>query len=352
MALTNEQYDAVMRIYSERQLKNRRITDERRETAFRKVPRLREIEEEIAGAGLRKARCLLTKGSGEPPADGSRAGQEDFDLEQTINGLREERRALLQMNGFPEDYLEPVYDCPYCHDTGYVGTRKCSCFKKLELSLLYKDSSLGQILGRENFDTFRLDFYSDSDKNPRSGKTSRQEAEEARRAAEEFCSHFPSGENLMIYGAVGVGKTFLTHCVAKALIDRSYSVIYMTAYELSEKLGQYKFSSGADGGTEGIETARELKQIYDNIFSCDLLIIDDLGAELVNSFVSSEFFLIVNERIKDGKSTIISTNLSLGNFQNIFSERTFSRIMGSYRLIHMSGKDIRIQKKLGGNENG
>ncbi|MEE8836869.1 MAG: ATP-binding protein [Eubacteriales bacterium] len=349
MALTNEQYDAVMRIYSERQLKNRRITEEHRAEAFRAVPRLREIDEEIADAGIRRARYLLTKGQGASPADGSADVQEDSDLEKIISRLREERKTLLLLNGFPENYLEPVYDCPYCHDTGYVGTDKCSCFKKLELSLLYKDSSLGQILGRENFDTFRLDFYSSSDPDPRSGKTARQEAEEALRAAREFCSRFPSNENLMIYGAVGVGKTFLTHCIAKSLIDRAFSVIYMTAYELTEKLGQYKFSPGSDGGT-GTD-GRELKQIHDNIFSCDLLIIDDLGAELVNSFVSSEFFLIVNERIKDRKSTIISTNLSLGNFQNIFSERTFSRIMGSYRLIHMSGRDIRIQKKLGGNEN-
>lgn len=330
MALTNEQYDMIMRIYSDRQLRDRHETDRRRDEAFRAIPRLQEIDDEIAEAGIRKARHLL----------GSQDA-EDVDLDALIRNLKEERSALLQMGGYPRDYLEPVYECPLCHDTGYIKGKKCSCFRKMETELLYKDSHLGDILDKENFSTFRLDLYDDVSASPKTGRTPKREAETALSACRSFTQNFPGGENLMIYGDVGVGKSFLTHCIARELLDRSFSVLYMTAYEISDLLGQYRFNQESS-----------LREAHDNIFTMDLLIIDDLGAELVNNFVSSQLFQIINERILSRRSTVISTNLSLAGFREAFSERTFSRMTGSYKLIHLSGKDLRIQKKLGGNGNG
>ena len=297
MALTNEQYDMIMQIYNDRQLRDRHEADRRRDEAFAAVPRLQEIDNEIAVAGIQKARHLL----GSPDAG-------DIDLDAMIRDLKEERQALLQIHGWPPDYLEPVYVCPKCHDTGYIGGKKCSCFRKLESELLYRDSHLGEAA----FDSCRA-----------------------------FTQHFPSGENLMLYGDVGVGKSFLTHCIARELLEKSFSVLYMASYEISDLLGQYRFQQ---------ETS--LREAHDNIFSMDLLIIDDLGAEIVNNFVSSQIFQIINERILSGRSTVISTNLSLAGFRESFSERTASRMMGSYKLIHLSGNDLRIQQKLGGNGNG
>ena len=142
-------------------------------------------------------------------------------------------------------------------------------------------------------------------------------------------------ENLFFYGDVGVGKTHLSHAIAKGVLDLGCSVLYLTAYDLFDLMSRYKFHSEED-----------LKETYETVYACDLLIIDDLGTEMLNNFVTSELFLIVNERILQKKSTIISTNLSIMKVREAFSERTFSRIMGSYRLIHISGEDIRIRKRL------
>ena len=145
---------------------------------------------------------------------------------------------------------------------------------------------------------------------------------------EEFC-------NLFFYGDTGVGKTFLSNCIAKELMDRSYSVIYLSSFELFDTLAKSKF--GKDDTAD---------QMNEHILDCDLLIIDDLGTELANSFTVSQLFLCLNERILRRKSTIISTNLSLESLVQIYSERTFSRITSNYTMLKLTGDDIRIKKKL------
>ena len=148
MPLSNSQYDAIMRIYSQKQLKNRRNLDRRKQEVYAKIPRLPEIDAEIASVSVRKALFLL----GDP--NGS-----DLDTDGAIRDLAEERRALLLSNGYPEDYLEPQYDCPLCHDTGYVGNRKCSCFRQMEIDLLYSASNLKDVLESDTFDNFSLKYY-------------------------------------------------------------------------------------------------------------------------------------------------------------------------------------------------
>ena len=135
MSLTNTQYDAILRVYQETQLRRKREQDQRIREAFSKIPRLAEIDAEVASLSIKKARVLLSQ---NPP--------EDFDLEAAIRDLAEERRVLLLSGGFPEDYLELRYDCPRCRDTGFIGNQKCSCFRKAEVSLLYTQSNLQEIL--------------------------------------------------------------------------------------------------------------------------------------------------------------------------------------------------------------
>ena len=221
---------------------------------------------------------------------------------------------------------------PICQDTGYVGSQKCSCFKKAEIELLYTQSNLKEILEKENFDHFSFDYYSDTMKNEATGLTERETARRAYDIARGFVRNFDSSfENLFLYGDTGVGKTFLSHCIAHDLLESAHCVMYFSAFDLFELLADSKFSRDK---TEGQEF----------VFDSDLLIIDDLGTELTNSFVSSQLFLCINERIMRRKSTIISTNLKLENFSDTYSERTFSRIASNYRMVKLEGKDIRIQK--------
>ena len=213
-----------------------------------------------------------------------------------------------------------------------MGSQKCTCFKKAEIELLYTQSNLKEILKKENFDHFSFDYYSDTMKNETTGLTERETAKRAYDIARGFVRNFDdSFENLFLYGDTGVGKTFLSHCIAHKLLESAHCVMYFSAFDLFALLAESKFS-------------REKTEGEEFVFDSDLLIIDDLGTELTNSFVSSQLFLCINERIMRRKSTIISTNLKLENFSDTYSERTFSRIASNYRMVKLEGKDIRIQK--------
>ena len=208
--------------------------------------------------------------------------------------------------------------------------------KKAAVDLLYRQSNVEELLKAENFSQFSLDYYSDSLTSTGTPLTSREAAAAALEKSQAFVRNFGSSfENLFFYGDTGVGKTFLSHCIARELIEQSFCVIYFTAFDLFDLFARYTFSS-----------SEEAKDAHANIFDCDLLIIDDLGTELTNSFVSSQLFLCINERILRKKSTIISTNLPLDRFMETYSERTFSRISSNYTIIKLFGNDIRIQKKL------
>lgn len=324
MALQNAQYDQIMREYNRQQIVNKHHLDEHIENAYEQIPRLLEIDQEISSLSIRKAKSLL----------GGTA--EDWDLKEAIAVLSEERLTLLTINGFPTDYLQMQYNCPRCQDTGYIDGQKCICFKKASVELLYMQSNIKDILKKNNFDSFRLDYYSEEFKCRTTGLSARATAEIAVTKARNFISGFEtSDDNLFLYGDTGVGKTFLSHCIAKELIDQGYCVIYFSASDLFEQLAKGTFS-------HGIEAAEQNEPIFD----CDLLIIDDLGTELTNSFVASSLFLCINERLMRNKSTIISTNLTLEHFAETYSERIFSRISSNYTILKLIGKDIRIQKKL------
>lgn len=324
MALSNSQYDEIMRGYDARRLKNKRILDERIHLAYLKEPRLEEIDHAISSGSVACARKLL---------DGDRAALDRLHAE--IADYRRERQVLLQQLGYPSDYFDPIYDCPDCKDTGYIDGQKCHCLKQAVINCIYTQSNIREILERENFRTFSYDYYSASDRNPATGLTSLETIRNAVAECHSFINDFDNKpKNLFLYGETGVGKTFLSNCVAKELLDKSYSVIYFTAFQLFDILSKGVFDKDADAIAA-----------HQNIFDCDLLIIDDLGTELSNSFTTSQLFLCVNERILRHKSTIISTNLNMNQIADIYSERTLSRILSSYTTIKLFGDDIRIRKR-------
>jgi len=325
VTLHNSQYDKIMSDYDRRQLAHKYDLDEHIQVAYAQIPRLDEIDQEITSLSIKKARHLLGEGDA------------DLNLKDTIDALSEERIALLSMHGFPEDYLQMHYDCPQCKDTGYIDGAKCSCFRRAAIDLLYDQSNIKKILKDADFSSFSLDYYT----NDETDFGARTLATKALDTAKEFVNNFSTGfENLFLYGDTGVGKTFLSHCVAKNLLDRGYCVIYFSAFDLFDQMAKGTFSHNPADAAQN-----------DPIFDCDLLIIDDLGTELTNSFVTSSLFLCINERLMKQKATIISTNLSIKDFTEIYSERVFSRISSQYTILKMIGDDIRIQQKLsGGNQ--
>lgn len=324
MPLNNSQYDEILREYDARQLKNQHMVESRLKDAYAKIPRLKEIDDAIATCSVAQAKRML---------DGDTSALAE--LHSQIADYRSQKAALLASHGFPADYFEPDYTCPDCKDTGFIDGKRCHCFKQAAIDLVYTQSNLKEILAKENFDTFSFDFYSDSDINPATGLSSLATAKDAVAKCHTFIDSFDdSFSNLYFYGNTGIGKTFLSNCVAKELMDQGHSVIYFTAFQLFDILGKGVFRRDEDAIAA-----------HQNIFDCDLLIIDDLGTELANSFTTSQLFLCLNERILRKKSTIISTNLGMNELADIYSERVFSRILSNYTLIKLFGADIRIVKR-------
>lgn len=324
MALNNSQYDAIMRDYQRLQSQHRHEQDDRIQEAYGRFPRLSEIHALIASESVACGKALL---------NGDNQALDRLKLH--IQNLGTERASILQKGGYPADYLELTYTCPYCHDTGYIDNQKCQCFKKAEIDLLYTQSNLQGILEEENFSTFSYDYYSD-DIRDASGKSSLERIHRVTEICHRFIREFDQTfSNLFFYGDTGVGKTFLSHCIAKELLDTTHSVIYFSAQELFQNFADKRFNRNG-------ETTDSTEYIYD----CDLLIIDDLGTELTNAFVNSELFSCINERLINQKSTIISTNLPLESFASVYSERIFSRISNGYTMLKLFGKDIRVQKKV------
>ena len=334
MSLTNSQYDQLMRIYSLRQSENERALEKRRREAYAAIPALRSLDEEVSAAAVESARSRLA-------GDSHRADL----LQASIPEIAAKRKQLLAAAGFPDNYLQMQYHCTDCRDTGYIGSQRCHCLLRQAVDLFYTQSGLRNILAEENFQNFRLDYYPDREVNPVTGLTSRQNMQRILNTALEFVngfSHRGASEeairNLFLYGGTGLGKTFLSHCIAKELLDQAFSVIYYSAFELFEMMARDTFGKGNRDEQEELPAGC--------LLDCDLLIIDDLGTEMTNTFVASSLFQILNERILREKSTLISTNLSLSAFADTYTERVFSRITSSYTLLGLYGDDIRLKKAL------
>ena len=325
MALDNVQYDAVMRRYDEIRARKARERDLRREEVLVRLPELGVYEAQVAEESLNAARRRIS----DPGADLA-------DYSAAIGELAHKREALLTGAGYPADYLELQYECPVCRDTGYVDGRRCSCFGRIAADILYGRSGLGEILKKENFAHFSFNWYSDTIKDEATGLSAYEHARAGYDAARDVAQN-PRGEdqNLFIYGTTGVGKTFLTHCIAAEILEAGGSVLYFSSGELFDLLADAAFGRKTD-----VPDGHRL------ITACDLLVIDDLGTELTNAFVASELFRIISERGRNGRSTVISTNLSLQKIRERYSERVFSRITCHYKIIKLIGEDIRIHRKL------
>ncbi|MBQ1993119.1 MAG: ATP-binding protein [Lachnospiraceae bacterium] len=327
MGLSNTQYREIMYKYDQTRLKNQRTLDERYSELFIKIPELETVHNQIITMSAEQARLSIL----EP--EKAENLQSRYDIEKAK--LRQKKTDLLTQNGYPADYLSPIYKCSKCKDTGYIDNEPCSCFKQLKIQLLYENSNLIHILNDENFNTFNFDYYDDSSINKNIGITPRQNIKNIHNKALKFVREFDNEyKNMILYGPTGVGKTFLTHCIAKSLLDTSHTVVYLTSLQLFDILEKNKFNK---------DDTFSSNEHISYILNCELLIIDDLGTELVNSFTASQLYYFIEERHLNQKSTIFSTNLSFKELRDRYSERIFSRFTGYYTFHMLVGDDIRIK---------
>lgn len=317
MALTNAQYDFIMRNYEKKQSKNAYLLNKRYKEILEKIPEYQEIDHAISSLCMEKGRQLL---NGDSQATAS--------LHEQVASLSAQKKRLLMDAGYPDNYLEPFYDCPLCKDTGFIEGEKCSCFKQAIINLLYEQSNIKEMLKEENFSKLSMEYYIGEDLERFS-----QAVDGSRKFIADFNLDY---HNLFFYGTVGTGKSFLSSCIARELIDKGHSVIYFSSLKLFDTLSKMTFEH---------RNKEELNRIYDDLYNCDLLIIDDLGTELTNSFVTSSLFSCLNERHLRKNPTIISTNLSLEELSMRYSERIFSRITSYFDLYKLTGQDIRMHKK-------
>ena len=330
MGISNTQYRDIMFQYDQTRMNNQRILDKRYETLFAEIPELEQIQHDIMDLSLTQARKELFQTEPDPKSEAEYSAKRE--------ALLSRKKALLLHHGYPEDYLQSIYTCPDCKDTGYQNNEPCHCLKNAEIKALYESSNLMDILNHENFDTFDDSYYDDTTVNENLSLTARQNIRKVKTVCLDYIKHFDdSYDNLIFYGSTGVGKTFLTHCIAKKLLDTSHTVLYLTSLQLFDILERNKFRH------EDISTSNE--QIA-YMLQSDLLIIDDLGAELVNGFTSSQLYYFIEERHINRKSTIISTNLSFQELRDRYSERIFSRFIGFYHFFLIIGDDIRQKARL------
>lgn len=318
MALTVSQYNSIMRQYEERQTRNRHLREERLRHIYNTIDGYQAIDESVASVSVTQGKKMLA-------GDSAALGQ----LKEKLHALSADRIRLLVENGYPENFLQPVFDCPDCKDTGYVQGQKCHCFRQAEIALLYEQSNLKQVLEKENFSTLSYAFFEGD-----SLTSYRKAVEKCKNFAGNFKTSY---QNLFFYGTVGTGKTFLTNCIAKECIEQGCSVIYFSAANLFDLLSRNAYN---------FKNQEEMSSLCGNLYSCDLLVIDDLGTETASAFTLSHFFTCLNERLLRKKSIIISTNLSLEDCRNRYQDRIFSRITSNFEFCKLTGPDIRISKRL------
>jgi DNA replication protein DnaC len=314
----------ILKIYENLREEEERSLSRRRKEIEEKLPRVSELERQIGKLSVEVSISAFK--------DIKNRDEHLQYLREKIRDLRVQKSELLFSHGYPIDYLELHYKCEKCKDTGFIGIQKCSCYKHHLVRIYYKNSDLNDLTKENNFDTFNMEYYS-SRKTGNEPESPRKNMEKIFTKSMNFIRTFDSSnENLLFYGNSGTGKTFLSNCIAKELLDKGHLVVYRTAESLIQNLKQIRF--------EGDELLEEL------IINCDLLIIDDLGTEQISDFSKTELFNLLNKKILKGKKMIVSTNCKLEEILQVYSERISSRLLGNFGLYKFFGDDIRIKKNL------
>ena len=323
-------FDSVTLQMAEERLRQRRNDAEARaekqkETLYKALPRLAELQSGLAGTGTKLVRVVLNK---EPD------GNEQIEAIRRENlALQEERRALLaERNLTPEDIL-PKYSCPACSDEGYLDGKMCECLKLMIKQCAYERLNTSIPLAGYTFSLFSLDYY-DAEPDSR-GISPRKRMEGIHQFCRQYAKEFqPHADSILMQGATGLGKTHLSLAIANEVIGKGYGVVYGSIQNLTSQMEKEKFGRSS-----------QPEDTMQSLLSCDLLILDDLGTEFMTGFVGSAIHTLINTRLLQEKPTIISTNLSPGELEERYGERIVSRMIGGYRVLSYTGSDVRQKKR-------
>ena len=315
---SRENYQKVKNEIENRRQTAIREAEERNFEVAAKSEDIRLIDRELRGTGLLLFKTACSGGDIAP-------------IRERNKLLLASRSESLKKLGLPEDYTEPKYTCPTCSDTGFVGTKMCSCFREMLITENIKSSGMGTLIEKQSFENFNLDWYRGND-----DAYARMKAnyEMAKSFAESFSSS--KGETLLFFGKTGTGKTHLSTSIAKKVIESGFEVLYDSAQNIISAFETDRFKSGYG----------PYEPKADKYMECDLLILDDLGTEFANQFTLSCIYNLLNTRQNKGLSTVISTNLSYDELSRKYEDRIFSRIVGSQsRVLLFVGKDHRLEAK-------
>lgn len=321
MARENPAFARIREEYATKYLIAREEADLRRAEIHLAIPEVAEIDRALGRTGL----SLM-----EASMQGEDVQARIAAVRKTNEELRHVRAELLTSHGYPADYTEVRYECPLCNDSGFVDTRMCVCMKKKLVEAGFEASGMGNLLREQSFENFDLTYYQND-------PAAHRRMEQILARMRLYTESFEAGKsgNLVLFGGTGLGKTHLSSAVARGVIERGCDVFYVSAVSMLSDFERERFGNSA-GGETGVGT--------DRYFSCDLLIIDDLGTEVNNQFTTSVLYNLINTRLNKRQSTVINTNLTQDEFRKRYWDRITSRVLGEYTVLPFLGTDVRAQK--------
>lgn len=330
----NDTYKTLLNEYEQKQKKSKLDLEKRKQKIYKMFPEIEEIDTQIQKLAIESAKSLLNNNDKTILNN----------LNNKIDLLKNKKLNILKKNNINFNYLQLKFECENCKDTGYINidgsTNLCNCFKQKLFDIEYNKSNISN-LQNQNFELFKSTYYSENVDNQKynSDISPRKNIEFIKNVCLKFINNFedPNCKNLLFTGNTGLGKTFLSSCIANELIKKGKTVLYQTAPIMLDTIIDYRFGKITDS------------TIYNSLKDVDLLIIDDLGTECINNLKFTELFNIINTRLLNQSNkvtkTIISTNLSIQNLFKTYDERIVSRLVGNYDICRFYGDDIRFIKK-------
>lgn len=311
--------EQVLRHYKEIQMKENLALELRKKEIITKYPIIVSLDDKIENLSVKRALAI--------------SGVSDFDiieLDNLINKIQKEKEDILIKNGYDKDYLTVHYSCKECNDTGYIGNRKCNCFYNKLIELYLNDSGLTEDIRKATFDKFDLSLYPNKIVSDEKISSVENMTNILNYIKCNYINNF--SENLLFYGTIGSGKTFISLCIATEMLNKGLCVIFRKANELIKDFSEFN--------AKGQENIKNL------LYNCDLLIIDSLGTEYISDFSLKQLYYLIDYRIINNKRMIINTSFELSELLKTYSEIICSRLFGEFKFCKMYSEDIRIKKHL------